>query len=533
MRLALLVYAVAPAQAVLSPLGNVLAKRARVHVLAERAENQTADGDGNANRDGNQDGVKSACTSSTSERVSTLSLVVPSPGASVIPITTQSQVVTSFVPYYTLCPQQSSGTVMSVKSATLEPASPTPAVLTVGPAGSWLAGDCSTSYSPTVTTICYTTLAGLGTVLTVTECAQNVTFSTDKTFTLEQTPSRVNLVTTNFVAGWQQLTDGAVPSNVMVEVCSYVNNDTMQSCYSTEEYWTTTSKTLTTSWPLRVTISETLNAPSSLLIGSLGTSIGPLAIMVIVDTVIELNRTYTVMSVDQNASRPTSAPSLSESDTTIIRTTTVQRTRTVTRTRPATTIAIVSEEHAPYDTVNGDAADGQTNNQILHESGDEPKGGENFDDKLVGGDTIAPDGSRAASSDLIGSQSGDSSSGVELATSIAQTSGTQGILVSSANFMMDPDRSISSKCSDETAIAQSSILVNASSYSVSDMALAETSSLVTTQGLTSVSMGLSLSASELEGSVSESLIFKTGDGYIASLTTVTDSSPASETEIET
>lgn len=52
-------------------------------------------------------------------------------------------------------------------------------------------GSCSTQYPPLETTICATTLTGIASKVTITDCDQEVTFSTECGFTVETpTPLR-------------------------------------------------------------------------------------------------------------------------------------------------------------------------------------------------------------------------------------------------------------------------------------------------------------------------------------------------------
>ncbi|CAF9909307.1 MAG: hypothetical protein HETSPECPRED_008938 [Heterodermia speciosa] len=206
--------------------------------------------------------------------VTAFTFVTPSPGAEPVPITSQSQVVTSYIPLMTICP-------LLVTPAT--PALPLPTVTfnttsrgTVAsayiPASSGTSlyrrqyveeseapyanssiptstlSACSVFYTPTITSICHTTLSPLASpVIPITDCHQKVTFSTDHGYTLipstrphygnvsATAPVNVLSLTSYYVAPWQYIYTGIPADMVDVVIC----NTTVgrRVCTTTAEDW--------------------------------------------------------------------------------------------------------------------------------------------------------------------------------------------------------------------------------------------------------------------------------------------------------
>ena len=109
-----------------------------------------------------------------------LTLVTPSPGGEPIPITRQSQTITSFVPQFTLCelPPVAEVLVTPIPTTTTAPYKNYTVSI---PSGS---GTCTTIFSPTISTVCATVLTGLANKYTVTKCDQEITFSSNYGYVL-------------------------------------------------------------------------------------------------------------------------------------------------------------------------------------------------------------------------------------------------------------------------------------------------------------------------------------------------------------
>lgn len=121
-----------------------------------------------------------------------LTFVTPSPGATPVAITTQSQIVTSYVAQFTLCdlPPVAQVVVTSGNySITTPSTSYTPSIGTG-------TGTCTTIYSPTITMVCATVLSGLASRHTVSSCNQDITFSSQFGFVLVTPTASSSLVVT-------------------------------------------------------------------------------------------------------------------------------------------------------------------------------------------------------------------------------------------------------------------------------------------------------------------------------------------------
>ncbi|KAK3702127.1 hypothetical protein LTR37_015102 [Vermiconidia calcicola] len=112
-----------------------------------------------------------------------LTYITPSPGATPVAVTEQSQIVTSYIPQFTLCDLPPVGFV-SISPLPLS-ARPTTApyhnysvMIRTG------TGECTVIYDPTITMVCATTLTALVDKYTVTNCHQDLTFSTEYGFVL-------------------------------------------------------------------------------------------------------------------------------------------------------------------------------------------------------------------------------------------------------------------------------------------------------------------------------------------------------------
>ncbi|KAL1634504.1 hypothetical protein SLS56_002197 [Neofusicoccum ribis] len=204
----------------------------------------------------------------------------PSPSASPTPITQQSQVETTYIPRITTC----KGPVVAFE-ITRETTYPflnyTSTIYGSAPI------TCDTLYYTDTTTICATTLTGVGSKVIISECTQDVTFSSDFSTTLvtprstvtsdgdrstiTATPS-VQLRTTYYLAPWQSMAAdmGVLPSDVDVKVCHQrPGNDTMEDCIRMEESWAIIPVTLTSTYTSAVDVLATLTeGPGEYVVGT-------------------------------------------------------------------------------------------------------------------------------------------------------------------------------------------------------------------------------------------------------------------------
>lgn len=220
-----------------------------------------------------------------------LTFITPSPGATPVAISSQSQLVTSYVPQYTLCELPPIAEVLATAAPTASTAPYSNYSVSVPPGN----GTCTTIYSATETMVCATVLSGIATRYTVTDCAQDITFSSEYGYVLATalatapnatisslnatnatTPALITPVptiqtlTTYFLAPWQQLTIAGPPGNVDLKICSNtsnaVNSSSSESCVLEYYSWITTLLTLTTSTVTSINLTTTIAGPSQLLV---------------------------------------------------------------------------------------------------------------------------------------------------------------------------------------------------------------------------------------------------------------------------
>lgn len=202
------------------------------------------------------------------------SIVFPSPDAAPIEVTAQSQVLTSYIPEMTWCvapPVQ----YIPISGAPYLNATANHTTTVTG------TGSCETVYAPLETTVCATTLTGLASKVTITDCNQEVTFSTECGFTLETpTPTKgnsssmitpaltVRQIFTYYVAPWQSMTAGKTPSDVDVKICKVLDNGDLE-CSRYQEVWevVVVTSTLTTTHPIAFT--ATVSGPGTLIVETL------------------------------------------------------------------------------------------------------------------------------------------------------------------------------------------------------------------------------------------------------------------------
>lgn len=164
---------------------------------------------------------RQALPTTTAEDV--ITYITPSPGATPIAVTEQSQIVTSFVPQYTLCelPPLAFFSASPVRPSTLPTTAPYRNYSISIPEGN---GACTTVYKRTNTMVCATTLTGLFDKWTVTQCDQDLTFSTQYGYVcVTPTPAPASSVNTPSLA---TSTSTAAPE---VESSILVLNDTVSS----------------------------------------------------------------------------------------------------------------------------------------------------------------------------------------------------------------------------------------------------------------------------------------------------------------
>ena len=191
--------------------------------------------------------------------ITALTFFTPSPGAGPIPITSQSQEVTSYVPILTICPFIPSTPALPTLAANTSfsaPTAPFPAPSAsdasalyrrqAAATSATYANDsaptsylssCSVSYTPTPTQICHTTLSPLASpAIPVTDCTQQVTFSTDHGYTMVpgNVTASIRDLTTYYAARWDEIANGVPTQGIRKEVCS---TDPVGGCSTGWEAW--------------------------------------------------------------------------------------------------------------------------------------------------------------------------------------------------------------------------------------------------------------------------------------------------------
>lgn len=218
-----------------------------------------------------------------------LTFVTPSPGATPVAITTQSQLVASYVPEFTLCALPPEAFFPITATPSLRPSAMTMPYrnysVSVPPSN----GTCTIIYSPTVTMVCATVLEGIATKYTVSECDQEITFSSDYGYVLvTPTPTlsstilaprqvfnassamitpapTIETLTTYYIAPWAELTTAGPPADVEKKICATYDNGTTE-CVHEFEVWQTSMATVTTTSVTSINLTTTIQGPSQIII---------------------------------------------------------------------------------------------------------------------------------------------------------------------------------------------------------------------------------------------------------------------------
>lgn len=247
---------------------------------------------------------------------SVLTYITPSPGASPIAITRQSQLVSSDVLIFTLCALPPEAFFPATATQTTAPYQNYSISIPPGP------GTCTTIYSPTVTEVCATTLTGIDRLYPVTACDQEITFSSDFGYILETpTPTLSNAtdasgsaalitpaptvqpLTTYYVAPWTGLTSAGSPSDVDKKICATFPNGT-EECVVEYYVWKTSLVTIPTSTVTSINLTTVVAGPSQLIIETFVANVTEIFTTFSLSTTMEL--TYSVETETTNiATRPT------------------------------------------------------------------------------------------------------------------------------------------------------------------------------------------------------------------------------------
>jgi hypothetical protein len=216
----------------------------------------------------------------------TYTTITPSPSAVPVEITAQSQVVTTYFEEAVWC-------VGPAVYYSMYPGAPFYNGSANGTQIVTGTGSCSTIYSAAPTTVCATTITGLASRVTVTECEQEVSFSSENGYTMvTPTPSTVwasvsdsngasgsaspvtitaaptlQRLVTYWLAPWQALTSGGVPSSVDVKICTLdAPTQGRRTCQRYREVWEVVVVTSTLTTSRSVELLTTLKGPGTLVV---------------------------------------------------------------------------------------------------------------------------------------------------------------------------------------------------------------------------------------------------------------------------
>lgn len=221
----------------------------------------------------------------TASNTGILTLLTPSPGASPVEVTKQSQIVTSYIPEYTLCELPPIGFMHVSRPSDIASTAPYRNYSISIPS---VNGTCTTYYKTTATMVCATTLTDLTTTYPVTKCPQDITFSTRYGYVLATPTATANFtgnwttgyhnssasytsvpmirtLTSFFLAPWQQLTTAGPPTDVDIKVCVTFENGT-ENCVREYQVWTTRLETITATSTTAINFTTTIPGPSQLIV---------------------------------------------------------------------------------------------------------------------------------------------------------------------------------------------------------------------------------------------------------------------------
>ncbi|TVY21621.1 hypothetical protein LARI1_G000163 [Lachnellula arida] len=265
---------------------------------------------------------------------------VPSPRIITPTLTSQSMVVTSVVAAYEVCNTPGSNT----------------------------SSTCSTVFRNITTSLCSTVLTAWFTSVTVTDCNQNITFSTQSSYslatatTIPSTPSAlpasqalsqgptattfVQSVVYYFTAPWQSLA-ADTPTNIAVLICKFDQDDN-KTCQEIKEVWVVHTENVPVTSTSTVSISTSFTAPAVLLLGpSQSTTIPTGAFELTTEieyTSLSANGTTFTSTLSESGALATAllgaAPSQNETSTTTSTTTITVSGQPTTITR---TLSLVSK----------------------------------------------------------------------------------------------------------------------------------------------------------------------------------------------
>lgn len=231
-----------------------------------------------------------------------LTVITPSPGASPVQVTSQSQIVTTYIPQFTLCDLPPVGFFPVSRPTTIPATAPYNNYSMTIPPGN---GSCQTFYRTTETMVCATVLSDLITTYKVSKCPQEITFSTQLGYVLATPTATANAtgiysnssalitpgpviktLTTYFIAPWQELATAGPPQDVDLKVCATLANGT-DNCIREYQVWKTSLVTVNATSTLSVNFSTTIAGPSQLIVETFVANITKTLVTYSMSTTIE------------------------------------------------------------------------------------------------------------------------------------------------------------------------------------------------------------------------------------------------------
>jgi hypothetical protein len=290
---------------------------------------------------------------------SILTVITPSPGAIPVEVTQQSQVVTSFIPEMTMCVGPPVG---------LFP------VTTLGPPyfnqstvfGTTVAGtgSCSTVYATTETTVCATVITGIASKMTVSNCKQDITFSSEAGYSLEvPTPVTVNNIeitppptlrrmVTYYAAPWQSVTMGEPPKDVEAKICTILDDGNLE-CESYEEVWQVNVVTVTRTSTSQVDLATTVSGPGLFMVNTIHINITTTYESVSLSTTMLLETEIEMETTSKSTRTATSPMELVESTAYITK---IVKHASKAKPKPTTTVLVTSVATVSVGTITRTAA---------------------------------------------------------------------------------------------------------------------------------------------------------------------------------
>jgi hypothetical protein len=258
-----------------------------------------------------------------------LTIITPSPGAVPVPVTEQSQIVSTYIPQFTLCDLPPAGFFPVPRPTTISSDAPFRNISMTIPPGN---GTCETIYKTTATMVCATTLSDLTTTYTISKCPQDVTFSTQYGYVLATPTAAANLtgnstygamitpapsirtLTTFFLAPWQQLITAGPPEDVDLKVCATLANGTV-NCVREYQIWKTSLLTINATSTISVNFSTTIAGPSQLIVETFVANITKALVTYSMATTMELQHVTEALTTETASRAMSTEPTVYQTQT--------------------------------------------------------------------------------------------------------------------------------------------------------------------------------------------------------------------------